>query len=222
MLLGQSGRPNSPPLGVRRESAWGWAGIVQDLGADVDSGHRRAPPFAPYDAKSPPDRAAHERQSQMDGRRPAAGAQNPAYRSARPPPTLVTCATAGAPRTTSDPYQRVREHSPPTNARLGGLTARIRAVRHRLSQALGEQAWRESGTRRPGRHRRPHQKIIYLGQQVTDLKLQLGDATRTSPRPGPPTASSWPSLTHRTPPVTRQRRRSTTPVARAQATPIKR
>jgi hypothetical protein len=48
----------------------------------------------------------------MDGRRPAsAGAQNPAYRPARPPPTLLTCISAG--------LSSIRGHIGGTHARSG-------------------------------------------------------------------------------------------------------
>jgi Family of unknown function (DUF6262) len=53
------------------------------------------------------------------------------------------------------------------------LTARIQQLEHRLSEALGEQAWRESGLGTPADIGALSQKITHLEQQVIDLHLQL-------------------------------------------------
>jgi chromosome segregation ATPase len=53
------------------------------------------------------------------------------------------------------------------------LTARIRQLEHRLSGALGEQAWRESGLGTPADTAALNQKITHLEQQAIDLRLQL-------------------------------------------------
>jgi Family of unknown function (DUF6262) len=53
------------------------------------------------------------------------------------------------------------------------LTARIRQLEHRLSEALGEQAWRESGLGTPADIGALNQKITHLEQQAIDLRLQL-------------------------------------------------
>jgi hypothetical protein len=53
------------------------------------------------------------------------------------------------------------------------LTARARQLEHRLSEALGEQAWRESGLGTPAGIDALNQKITHLDQQVIDLRLQL-------------------------------------------------
>ena len=53
------------------------------------------------------------------------------------------------------------------------LTARIQQLEHRLSEALGEQAWRESGLGTPADIDALNQKITHLEQQVIDLHLQL-------------------------------------------------
>lgn len=55
------------------------------------------------------------------------------------------------------------------------LTARIRQLEHRLSDALGEQAWRESGLATPADTAAVSQKITDLEQQVVDLRLQLDE-----------------------------------------------
>jgi hypothetical protein len=53
------------------------------------------------------------------------------------------------------------------------LTSRIRQLEHRLSDALGEQAWRESGLAAPADPGRLAQQNSQLQQQVIDLRLQL-------------------------------------------------
>ena len=55
------------------------------------------------------------------------------------------------------------------------LTARIRQLEQRLSQAMGEQAWRESGLGAPPDINALQQKITYLEQQAVGLRLQLGE-----------------------------------------------
>jgi hypothetical protein len=53
------------------------------------------------------------------------------------------------------------------------LTARIHQLEHRLSELLGEQAWRESGLSTPADISALNQKITHLEQQAIDLQLQL-------------------------------------------------
>ena len=55
------------------------------------------------------------------------------------------------------------------------LTARIRQLEQRLSQAIGEQAWRESGLGAPPDIDALQQKITNLEQQAAGLRLQLGE-----------------------------------------------
>jgi chromosome segregation ATPase len=55
------------------------------------------------------------------------------------------------------------------------LTARIHQLEHRLSEALGEQAWRESGLGTPADTGALNQRITHLEQQVVDLRLQLAE-----------------------------------------------
>ncbi|HEX8008473.1 MAG TPA: DUF6262 family protein [Trebonia sp.] len=53
------------------------------------------------------------------------------------------------------------------------LTARIQQLEKRLSEALGEQAWRESGLGVPADTGALNHKITQLEQEVTGLRLQL-------------------------------------------------
>jgi len=55
------------------------------------------------------------------------------------------------------------------------LTARIRQLEKRLSEALGEQAWRESGLGAPADIDALNQKITYLEQKAAGLQLQLNE-----------------------------------------------
>ncbi len=52
------------------------------------------------------------------------------------------------------------------------LNARVRQLEKRLSETLGEQAWRESGLAAPADIDALNQKISQLEQQVIDLRLQ--------------------------------------------------
>jgi len=53
------------------------------------------------------------------------------------------------------------------------LNARVRQLEKRLSEALGEQAWRESGLGAPADIDALGQKITHLEQQAADLRLRL-------------------------------------------------
>ena len=55
------------------------------------------------------------------------------------------------------------------------LNSRIRQLEQRLSEALGEKAWRESGLDVPADVDALTQTINYLEQQVIDLRLQLDE-----------------------------------------------
>ena len=52
------------------------------------------------------------------------------------------------------------------------LTTRIQQLEKRLSETLGDQAWRESGLSAPADIDTLNLKIVHLEQQVTDLRLQ--------------------------------------------------
>src|SRR5206468_9725606 len=53
------------------------------------------------------------------------------------------------------------------------LAARVRQLEKRLSEALGEHAWRESGLGAPADIDALSQKVTHLEQQAIDLRLQL-------------------------------------------------
>jgi len=55
------------------------------------------------------------------------------------------------------------------------LGTRIRQLEQRLSDTLGEQAWRESGLGAPADIDALNHKVISLEQQVTDLRMQLDE-----------------------------------------------
>lgn len=57
--------------------------------------------------------------------------------------------------------------------RAARQAARVRQLEHRLSEVLGQQAWRESGLGAPTDIDALNQKITHLEQHVTDLRLQL-------------------------------------------------
>jgi hypothetical protein len=53
------------------------------------------------------------------------------------------------------------------------LNARVRQLEKRLSEALGDQAWRESGLGAPAGTDALSQQVTHLEQQAIDLRLQL-------------------------------------------------
>jgi hypothetical protein len=55
------------------------------------------------------------------------------------------------------------------------LTSQIRRLETRLSEALGEQAWRESGLGAPADIDALNQKINHVEQQCVELRLQLAE-----------------------------------------------
>jgi len=57
--------------------------------------------------------------------------------------------------------------------RAVGLQARIQQLENRLSEVLGDRAWRESGLGAPAGTGTGSQAIIHLEQQVTGQRLQL-------------------------------------------------
>jgi cell division protein FtsB len=59
--------------------------------------------------------------------------------------------------------------------RTARLTAHIRQLEQRLSDTLGEHAWRESGLGAPADIDALNHKIISLERQVTDLRMQLDE-----------------------------------------------
>ena len=71
----------------------------------------------------------------------------------------------------------VSRASRPTDLLAAGEGARlhsqVRQLEKRLSGALGEQAWRESGLGTPADIDALNHKIIHLEQQAIDLRLQL-------------------------------------------------
>ena len=62
-----------------------------------------------------------------------------------------------------------------TRERAIRLNTRIQQLEERLSETLGEQAWRESGLGTPADINDLNQKITHLEQQAIDLRLQLGE-----------------------------------------------
>jgi polyhydroxyalkanoate synthesis regulator phasin len=59
--------------------------------------------------------------------------------------------------------------------RAARLHARVQHLEKRLSDALGEHAWRESGLGTPTDIDALHQQITHLEQQVIDLRLRLAE-----------------------------------------------
>jgi transposase-like protein len=57
--------------------------------------------------------------------------------------------------------------------RAARLHSRVQHLERRLSDALGEHAWRESGLGAPTDTGALHQQITHLEQQAIDLRLQL-------------------------------------------------
>lgn len=58
------------------------------------------------------------------------------------------------------------------------LAARVQHLERRLSESLGEQAWRESGLGAPADIDQLNQRILTLEQHVVDIRLQLDERTQ--------------------------------------------
>lgn len=94
------------------------------------------------------------------GRRPARPGRRTAHRPRRPWPRRQPGLSA------SGPAGRRRPHRPPRQVR------RLEAC---LSEALGEQVWRESGIGGPEGTEQLKARIAALEQQVIDLELKVQD-----------------------------------------------
>src|SRR5260370_1303815 len=87
-----------------------------------------------------------------------------------PAPTRTRRARTAAPAVTRAPLQAYRLAAHERSARRAARTGQREK---RLSEALGEQAWRESGLGAPADIDALSQKITHLEQQAIDLRLQL-------------------------------------------------
>ena len=144
---------------------------------DRTPGRLRPPPAARHRNAQPRRRRRHRDHRGRDRprRRRGPGLPLPAPRPARQDP-----------RPRSRPARRRRHRRPGRHLRLAasrparrpralqsGSTARVRQLEKRLSEALGEQAWRESGLGVPADIDALSQKVTHLEQQAIDLRLQL-------------------------------------------------
>ncbi|MFI5068097.1 MAG: hypothetical protein ACHP9Z_29520 [Streptosporangiales bacterium] len=71
------------------------------------------------------------------------------------------------------------------------LTARIRQLEKRLSEALGEQAWHQTGLGAPPDIDASTRRSPISSRKPPACSSSSPNATRTSPRPAPPAVSSW-------------------------------
>src|ERR1035441_6061943 len=123
--------------------------------------HRRRRPHLPLPAPRPAGENPRPRS------RPARRNRNPP--PGRPPPP------ATAPPGPAVPRAPLQADLLAAHERALRLPARTRQLEKRLSEALGEQAWRESGLGAPADIDALHQKITHLEQQAADLQLQLDE-----------------------------------------------
>jgi len=61
--------------------------------------------------------------------------------------------------------------------RAGRLASRVQHLERRLSELIGEQAWRESGLGAPDDIDRLNQRIATLEAEVADVRIQLDERT---------------------------------------------
>ena len=88
--------------------------------------------------------------------------------AAEPPPHQRARRPGGHPSLAAGrPARRPRTRRP--------APRRVQHLEHRLSDALGEHAWRDSGLGAPADVDALHQQITHLEQQVIDLRLQLAE-----------------------------------------------
>lgn len=62
--------------------------------------------------------------------------------------------------------------------RAARLAARVQHLERRLSESLGDQAWRESGLGAPADIDQLNQRIVILEQHVVEVRLQLEERTQ--------------------------------------------
>ncbi|MCY7343374.1 MAG: hypothetical protein LH603_16465, partial [Pseudonocardia sp.] len=89
----------------------------------------------------------------------------PSPPSRPPPPTGPPAVTRASPQA-----DLLAAHE-----RAARLHTRIQHLEHRLSDALGEHTWRESGLGNPADVDALHQQITRLEQKIIDLGLQLAE-----------------------------------------------
>ena len=65
-----------------------------------------------------------------------------------------------------------------SHQRIARLASRNQQLERRLSEMMGEQAWRESGLGAPTDIDQLHRRITMLEQQVVDLTGQLNERTQ--------------------------------------------
>ena len=75
------------------------------------------------------------------------------------------------------------------------LAARIQQLEERLSEVLGEQAWRQSGLGAPDDIDALNTRSPTWNSKSSTCGCSSKNATTNWPPPGPPTGNSWPSLT---------------------------
>jgi hypothetical protein len=88
--------------------------------------------------------------------------------------------------------------------RIARLTTENQHLRNRLSEALGEQVWKETGLGGPTDIQQLQRRITELEQQPSTSAGNCPNATPNSTPPAPPTATSCPASTR--PPQAARRR----------------
>jgi len=69
------------------------------------------------------------------------------------------------------------------------MAARTQQLETRLSELLGEQAWRESGLGAPDDIEQLKQRIVFLDSRSSTCGCNSRNATKNSPPRAPPTAN---------------------------------
>ncbi|MGH4000584.1 MAG: hypothetical protein ACRDTJ_24330, partial [Pseudonocardiaceae bacterium] len=191
-----------------------------DPGDGRRAAHRhRAPPPARYRRARPRRRPRHRDRRVCDRPRRRGGPQLPL-----PTPRPAREAPRPGRRATRRPRHRsggasLQADLLAAHERATRLHARVQHLEKRLSEALGEHAWRESGLGTPADVDALNQQITHLQQQAIDLRLQRDErdedlaAARAATRELMARLNT-PSPTGEIPPAT-----CTTPVARITFTP---
>ena len=139
-------------------------------------GRLRAPPPARHRRTRPCRRGRHARSAPPESPAPPESTGRSSTGTAtcwrRSTPSRLNRQPTTAPVPLS-PARRCKLTSSQHTNVPSGSAARIHHLEKRLSEALGDQAWRESGLGAPADIDALSQKITHLEQQVLDLKLQL-------------------------------------------------
>lgn len=92
--------------------------------------------------------------------------------------TAQAAPSSASPHTATVTRESLKADLANSHQRIARLASRNQQLERRLSEMMGEQAWRESGLGAPTDIDQLHRRITMLEQQVVDLTGQLNERTQ--------------------------------------------